>query len=224
MRQLKPKPVLYDSMNSTFLHRYKRYVDAMNEVEAVKRAIKKQEKPKKPVAPEPVKVESIFNPTENWKRFEASVKRSPALMLNDSDFVPEEKDIKSFIDAFINNYNKKYCTYIVKTKELYCNINRLRSFHDMWGLVKNYYPKTLYVDFMRAIFELASEKKIKGKWLCSTINRYVFSAAPHPTKNMYEKWENYTLRMTYVSPIMNIDISELFSCLGFTHESFDSNK
>lgn len=213
---------------------YRKYTQ-MHESEKNKTVFEKEKvnmkKQSIPSAPKKViEKEKIFVPDENWKAFQNSVKRTNYLCLfeNLSIFTPEDKDVKSFIYSFISDYNYRFNTYIYNNKDneigaFHCYERRFRSFHDMWGLVKTYYKGTKFEDFVRVIFELSAEKKIKGKWLCGTIRKYVFTKAPseqHP----YERWEQYSLRHCHVLYNKPILIESIYKCLGFKLEDFLTEK
>lgn len=141
------------------------------------------------------------------KNTEKYLKRSSLLYFK--HFTPPDT-----LDDFLENfwlYNNNFVTYRVKSETVHCGVNRMRSLHDIYGLVRYYYPKTDLPTLLLKIFTLVKQKKWFGKWLCSTIKRYVFSS--HPTS-----YDSNFLRDGYISIKKKITIKELSSEVGFSYE------
>lgn len=124
-------------------------------------------------------------------------------------------ELKEFIDKLINDYNNKVGmeTVTKKTKEVVSYRGSKRSFIDMWGLCRNYYPGTSIEDFLKACFELVKEEKIYGNWFCHTINRYVFGG----TRPAYD---SYNLREDKLRLDGSIRMKDLLAELGYDYEEF----
>lgn len=144
---------------------------------------------------------------KTWSRY-------PVLKLD--NYEHSEKDsLKTFIDNLINKYNKnhKHVTLTKKNNQPVSYPNSKRSFIDMWGLCRNYYPEVEFKEFIQTCLELVKEQKIFGNWFCHTINRYVFSDTKPP-------YDSHNLREDKLRLDGTFRIKDLISELGYDYDDF----
>jgi hypothetical protein len=105
------------------------------------------------------------------------------LIYCESEKIKRKRSIKEFLINYYDNGCPE--TYFVGSNDLQCKSNKLRSFDDIYLLVKYYYPSITYKKLANIGVELYNHyKDKKGEFLiirCPTINKIIFSYY----KNLY---------------------------------------
>ncbi|XAI97341.1 hypothetical protein [Leptolyngbya phage Lbo-JY46] len=135
-----------------------------------------------------------------------SLVRTPLLYFKGLD---PPSTVESFLASFWE-YNEKFLTLRVKDDFVHCGTHRLRSLHDIYALVRYYYPDTNFEDFLKIIFKFVKFGKWHGKWLCSTVRKYVFSG-------LATSYDSFTLREGSLTDRSVIRIEKLAEELGFNY-------
>jgi len=112
--------------------------------------------------------------------------RSPLKLqkITKAEVLKECKTVTQFIRRFITYYNERFCTIYIGNSHVQTHPRRTRTAHDMYRIVKYYFPKVTYRQIQKILTKFAKQGELIGE-CCSTVEEHVYS--------LYNVREGYAL-------------------------------